>query len=464
MIKLFFALIVLAFFLSSESRTFAQVNDFFSSTTGSNSRFKNNPALAAAPTNCLTCPGWNPCNGITATGGASCDGNGLLRQSTLGPVNGDGTQYLDQVGLVGLRPDIITKNGDGTLLTVKASPLFASTGPGAVTDNMFGAVSDPTRTNSEIRADVLAGTNSTKFGKGSRAPSKCGNTASDGSFDSTIDQPDPVNTFFSGLNCGYLRYDLATQGVTPPSGSNTFQLGQTMSSLTTMSVTSGSPANTCVLSYNTDGTGNATTSGNSTTPIVPRLVNTGQNCDMVNFNAAAHAFTSNIFPTGTDWSQTGIFTGIPNGLYNNFTFSRDIVCRSDGGATDTICTRQSLIQDTQTENGTSHAEWAFIWSSRDTGGGAPASSVTDCGGQANPTGKICVHWFSDYEDSPCKIVGVYDVNAGANKCRGVATGYGFLDVSEGYFTYNGDAAAATSVSYPLGPQMSFGDINGAVSP
>ena len=443
--------IAVALFAFSEQASYAQTNDFFSSTTGSNNRFKNNPDPAAAATNCLTCSGWNPCNGITSTGGSSCDGNGLLRQSTLGPVNGDGTQYLDQVGFVGPRLDIKTKNSDNSILTVKATPLFGSLGPGAVTDNMFGAIADPTQT------DVLIGT--TQFGKGPRAPNKCGNTnLTDGSFDPTMD-----TGVRSGLNCGYLRYDPTTQGLTLPPSDNSYPLGGQLVSLTTMTKQSGNilipPSTvpgTCVLAYNVDG------AGNSTTPKVPRAANTGVDCDGVNFNAPAHAFTS--IPFGFGNPQPNV--SIPVGLFNEFTFSRSVVCNNV--TLDTTCVRQSLIQETQTENGTSHAEWAFLWSTKNVnpaGASSPANAA--CGDPINGVaqntgGKICVHWYSDYEDSPCKIIGTYSSSVGS--CRGVATGYGFLDVSEGYFLYNGDAAGQTSVSYPMGPQMSFGDIPAAVSP
>ncbi len=113
---------------------------------------------------------------------------------------------------------------------------------------------------------------------------------------------------------------------------------------------------------------------------------------------------------------------------------------------------------------------AILWSTQNVDpAGAPSSGAATCGSPINGVaqttgGKICVHWYSDYEDSPCKIVGAYDPNVGPNNCRGVATGYGFLDVSEGYFIYDGDAAASAPTSYPLGPQASFGIINGAASP
>jgi|GEM_PF-6519911 len=418
----------------------AQTNDFFSNTSTANSRFKS----SGGANDCATCPGFNPCNG-SAIGGTSCDGNGLLRPTLV-----DSNNNIIQVGFVG--PQVCISLCVGTAgnptndskLEVRVSPLFATTGPGAITDNMLGSVADPTRTNAEVQAGVIP------FGMGSRVPGKCGNTASDGSFDPTIDSNSTTGSMIgSGLNCGYLRYDPTAQGQKVPTGSNTMDPTQQMTRINTMTLTSSSGA-TCVL---------------ATDP--PRANNTGSGCDMINFNAAAHAFTSNVFPTGTDWA-TGTFTGIPNGLYNEFTFSRGVVCRTDTG--DTTCAKQSIVQEIQTENGTSHAEWAFLWSTRSDSSGNPSSVGATCGSpingvaQTTAAGQVCVHWYSDYEDSPCHIVGTYDPNQGPNTCRGVASGYGILDVTEGYFIYNGDAGAAGQTSYPLGPTASFGNINGATSP
>ena len=430
------SLILIGFLFAAltAQEAFAQTSDYFSNTSLANSRFKNSGGV----NDCATCPGFNPCNG-SAIGGTSCDGNGLLRQTLV-----DASNNVIQVGLVG--PQVCISICVGTpsnptndpKLEVKESPLFAVTGPGAVTDNMFGVVADPTRTSAEVSSGSPA------FGKGSRVPGKCGNTAADGSFDPTIDPG-----IGSGLNCGYLRYDPTTQGMSIPSGDNSLPLSQTLLRVTTMSLTSSS-GTPCVL---------------ATDP--PRANNTGQGCDLVDFNAPAHAFTSNVFPTGTDWT-TGPFTGIPNGLYNEFSFSRGVVCRTDTG--DTTCVKQSLVQETQTENGTSHAEWAFLWSTKNVDpAGTSSSGGTTCGSPINGVaqttgGKTCVHWFSDYEDSPCHITGAYDPNLGPNNCRGVASGYGFIDVTEGYFIYNGDAAAPGPTSYPLGPAASFGTINGATSP
>lgn len=434
--KLFYLIVgALCLLFLSEPLSYAQTQDFFSATYTANSRYKN----SGGGNDCLNCPGFNPCNGSTI-GGTSCDGNGLLRQTTV-----DVSLNVTQVGLVG--PQVCISLCVGTpsnptndsKLEVKASPLFATTGPGAVTDNMFNAIADPTRTDAEVAAGSPA------FGRGTRAPSKCGNSAADGSFDSTIDPG-----IRSGLNCGYLRYDPTTQGMTIPVGNNTLPTSQTMLRVNTMTLTSNS-GTSCVL---------------ATDP--PRANNTGTGCDKIDFNASAHAFT-NQFPTGTDWTS-GAFTSIPNGLYNEFSFSRGVVCRTDTG--DTTCVKQSIVQETQTENGPgpSHAEWAFFWSTKNVDpAGTPSSGGATCGSPINGVaqttgGKVCVHWFSDYEDSPCKIVGTYNPNTDPGSCRGVASGYGFLDVSEGYFIYNGDAAAPGPTSYPLGPAASFGTITGSTSP
>jgi hypothetical protein len=295
---------------------------------------------------------------------------------------------------------------------------------------MFGVVSDPTRT----EAEVLAGFRS--FGKGDRSPGKCGNSAADGSFDPTID-----TGIRSGLNCGYLRYDPATQGMTIPTGGNTL-LGQMTRTVDMVFKSEHPDPSTCVL-------------GNT----IPRDPNTGANCDMVDFTASPRTFTAIEF----NFNNPASLISIPNGFFNEFTYSGTVVCNSV--TLDRTCARQSLVQETQTENGISHAEWAFIWSGTNSSvDGSSSAGASDCGGQATQ-GKICVHWFSDYEDSPCKNL------AGAtpdpSSCRGVASGIGFQDISEGFFVYNGEATLTSTpgpTNYPLGPQASFGTILGATDP
>src|SRR3970040_5890 len=99
-----FIFILLTLFVLAEGTSYAQSNDFFSSTSRSNLRFKDTRFLTSGgqANDCLNCPGYNPCNG-TDIGGTQCaDGNGLLRQTTL-KTNLDGTIVVDQVGLVGPR-------------------------------------------------------------------------------------------------------------------------------------------------------------------------------------------------------------------------------------------------------------------------------------------------------------------------------------------------------------------------
>ena len=421
--KVFYLAMAMLLFLSiGESVSYAQTNDFFSSTSTSNARFKNTGDLSAGSTDCLSCPGFNPCNGSTL-GGSSCNGNGLLRPTIV--VSG----VVTQVGTVGDQACISLCSGDPKF-RIMASPFFSTTGPGAVTDNMLGAVSDPTQTALEVAAGTIP------FGRGSRVPGQCGNTLGDGTFDPTID---PGVT--SGLNCGYLRYDPSMQGMAVPSGPNTL-LGQMVRTVDSIFTSQQTPANDCVL-----GT------------TIPRPANTGSNCDMIDFNAPPRAFTSIAF----NFSNPATLVSIPKGFFNEFTYSGSVVCNPV--TFDKTCARQSLVQETQTENGISHAEWAFIWSGTNSStDGSSSSGAATCGNPINGVaqttgGKVCVHWYSEYEDSPCHLVGTFD----PSDCRGVASGYGLLDMTEGFFVYNADGAFSTPTSYPLGPQSSFGTV-GASTP
>ena len=309
-------IVTLLIFSIGESISHAQTSDFFSSTSTSNARFKNTGDLSAGSTDCLNCPGFNPCNGSTI-GGSSCNGKGLLRPTIV--ISG----VVTQVGTVGDQVCISLCSGDPKF-RIMASPFFSSTGPGAVTDNMLGVVSDPTQTALEVAAGTLP------YGRGSRVPGKCGNTLADGSFDPTID-PGVV----SGLNCGYLRFDPSMQGQSIPPGPNTL-LGQMVRTVDSAFTSQQTPANDCVL-----GT------------TIPRPANTGTNCDMVDFNALHRAFTAISFNFFFPVSLGFFFLG----FFFVFSFCGSVVCKPV--TFDRTCARQSLQQETQTENGISHAKWAI---------------------------------------------------------------------------------------------------------
>jgi len=79
-------------------------------------------------------------------------------------------------------------------------PFFNRTGPGAVTDNMFGIISS-----NDPGPDNLLGT-------GDDVPTyKCGRTV--GSIDNSL----------AGLNCGDIRFNPQSQGMTIPAGGNSLQ-------------------------------------------------------------------------------------------------------------------------------------------------------------------------------------------------------------------------------------------------
>ncbi|MDC4226944.1 MAG: hypothetical protein MPW15_22565 [Candidatus Manganitrophus sp.] len=135
----------------------------------------------------------------------------FARRSSMAALN------VTQVGLVG--PQVCISICVGTpsnptndsKLEVKVSPLFAMTGPGAVTDNMFNVVSDPTRTAAEVTAGTPA------FGMGSRDPAQCGNTAADGTFDSNDRSRRAFwsKLWLSSKYPGYSRTDRSHQEITP---------------------------------------------------------------------------------------------------------------------------------------------------------------------------------------------------------------------------------------------------------
>lgn len=109
-------------------------------------------------------PGFNPCVGGTRQPDGSCGGTAMN-------FNGTANALLDKDNL-----------GDGTNVGV-----FAKTGPGAVTDNMFGKVSG-----ADLGPDGIAGT-------ADDIPiTACGKTTS--------------GATLAGLNCGDLRFDPASQG------------------------------------------------------------------------------------------------------------------------------------------------------------------------------------------------------------------------------------------------------------
>lgn len=102
----------------------------------------------------------------------------------------------------GYSPELMLRHVDPVLCPVGSctAPYFTRTGPGAVTDNMFGIVSgdDPGPDN------VL--------GSGDDTPTyRCGRTVSS------------IANNLAGLNCGDIRFDPVSQGMTIPAGGNSLQ-------------------------------------------------------------------------------------------------------------------------------------------------------------------------------------------------------------------------------------------------
>jgi hypothetical protein len=83
-----------------------------------------------------------------------------------------------------------------------AAPYFDRLGSGTITDNMFGVISGASR---EIGPDGLLGTVDDTFTKCGTAPVS----------------PTTLFSTLAGLNCGNLRHDPASQGMTPPTDPNT---------------------------------------------------------------------------------------------------------------------------------------------------------------------------------------------------------------------------------------------------
>lgn len=143
----------------------AQTSDFFSNTR------RLGQVSTGSAGSCPLCPGFNP----TLS-------DGLLKHVDIG--------QCPEANLSPCKP-----------------PFFSRLGPGAVTDNMFGHVSSATR---EPGVDGLLGTADDTF-------SRCGLLQAT---QSTLSET------LSGLNCGNLRFDPVTQGMTLPSGNNSMiQLG-----------------------------------------------------------------------------------------------------------------------------------------------------------------------------------------------------------------------------------------------
>lgn len=149
MTRLFYLLLLLLIAYPIDGR--AQTGDFFSNTQGID-RLSTGSAGA-----CPNCPGFNP--------------DRLIRHSGTDP-DGAGPITFSQT---------ITTTAPSLGGTV-SGPFFNLLGPGAVTDNLFGIISDP-------GAD----------------PAKCGVNTSTGVVPTSV-----------GLNCGDLRFDPASQGMTLP--------------------------------------------------------------------------------------------------------------------------------------------------------------------------------------------------------------------------------------------------------
>ncbi len=137
--------------LNFQNEAGAQTSDFFSNTQA------QGKVSTGSSGSCPNCPGFNP----TLAGG-------LLK-------------HVD----ISQCPDAAT--------SPCVPPFFSSLGSGAVTDNMFGAVSSATR---ESGVDGLLGTADDTF-------SRCGTVAG-----------------LAGLNCGNIRFDPTSQGMALPTGAN----------------------------------------------------------------------------------------------------------------------------------------------------------------------------------------------------------------------------------------------------
>ncbi|MFQ5598149.1 MAG: hypothetical protein ACE5GK_08865 [Nitrospiria bacterium] len=138
---IYIALLILSLSLTN---AWSQTTDFFTNTQGIDR------LSTGSGGSCPTCPGFNP--------------DFLIRHAGTDP---------DGAGPISFSQSIST-----TAPSLGGTPtvFFNQLGPGAVTDNLFGAISDP-------------GTD----------PAKCGTTAG-----------------LTGLNCGDLRFDPTSQGMTIP--------------------------------------------------------------------------------------------------------------------------------------------------------------------------------------------------------------------------------------------------------
>ena len=163
---------------------FAQSSDFFSNTQTLEQR--------ATPTTAPNAPGFNPCwGGGAGMTSSNCDSSAAL----LSPAN-------------------VQTN-------------FVISGPGAITDNMFGRVSG-----AALGANGTASSSDTGFNVDTPI-TKCAPGFGAAGFDTSADGG------LNGLNCGDVRLDPTTQGISIPSGANTLGTGSAMTATSPMNMTSG---------------------------------------------------------------------------------------------------------------------------------------------------------------------------------------------------------------------------------
>jgi len=151
----------------------AQTNDFFTNTQSS---------------------------GLLASSAAGCP------SGTTCTANGPGFNPTDLVNHADPNSTIVgtTKIVGGT------RPFFSQLGPGAITDNLFGAISQ-----------IHPGNDATP--NTSDDQPLCGTLPGDPNTGAGV-APNAVGANNSGLNCGDLRFDPTSQGQTIPTGTNTLQM------------------------------------------------------------------------------------------------------------------------------------------------------------------------------------------------------------------------------------------------
>ncbi len=192
------ATLSLAIFSFSVGDVYAQASDFFSNTQSTDKRAGTGAAIAAPGSIGATNPGFNPCSGAGAT-------------LTAGECTGV--------------PDASSLLSSGNLTAT-----FQESGPGAITDNMFGLVSG-----TALGSDGLAG------GVGAAADTPTTNCApafGTAGFDTS------ALGGLNGLNCGALRITPVVQGMTIPTFPVTNSLDQELTGSANLNFDSSPATNT----------------------------------------------------------------------------------------------------------------------------------------------------------------------------------------------------------------------------